>query len=72
MVTTSRNGRGKKAGLKSKGFQRGTVRGGSKDKQEGTMARKSSSVTETKNKNEALERAISQIDTAFGTGSIMR
>ncbi len=40
MVTTSRNGRGKKAGLKSKGFQRGTVRGGSKDKQEGTMARK--------------------------------
>ena len=72
MVTTSRNGRGKKAGLKSKGFQRGTVRGGSKDKQEGTMARKSTSVTETKNKNEALERAISQIDTAFGTGSIMR
>ena len=36
------------------------------------MARKSSSVTETKSKVEALERAISQIDTAFGTGSIMR
>jgi recombination protein RecA len=36
------------------------------------MARKSSSVTESKSKVDALERAISQIDTAFGTGSIMR
>jgi recombination protein RecA len=36
------------------------------------MARKSSSLTESKSKVDALERAISQIDTAFGTGSIMR
>ncbi|MDP6987808.1 MAG: recombinase RecA [Phycisphaerales bacterium] len=72
MVTAGRNGTRKKAGLKSKGFSRGRVGGGSKDKQEDTMARKSSSVTETKSKVEALERAISQIDTAFGTGSIMR
>lgn len=72
MVTATRNGVRKKAATGKSARGRGRVRGGGADNQEDTMARKSSSVTESKSKVDALERAISQIDTAFGTGSIMR
>ncbi|MDP7070210.1 MAG: recombinase RecA [Phycisphaerales bacterium] len=79
MVTS--NGTRKKATTKGTGATRGRVRVGSKGhEQEGTktaMARKAAATTEgkgaqEKGRLEALERAISQIDTAFGTGSIMR
>ena len=81
MVTTTNNGSRKKAATKGNGGTRGRVRVGSKGhEQEGTkstMPRKAASTTEGKGNQEkgrleALERAISQIDTAFGTGSIMR
>ncbi len=67
----------KKATKTAAGGGRGTVRNGSTGrlqdgKAAGTMARKPAAVTEEKARVDALDRAISQIDTAFGTGSIMR
>jgi len=78
MVSATRNGARKKAASAATTSTRGRVRTGTKaTTQEDTMARKASSTKEDKggsdrNKLEALERAISQIDTTFGSGSIMR
>lgn len=77
MVKSTSNGFRKKASVSDKGGGRGRLRGAAGGRQkEGkaadTMARKTAGATDGKGKAESLERAISQIDTAFGTGSIMR
>jgi len=79
MVKTTKNGTRKKAASAGMTSRRGTVRANSRtSEQDEKMARRASATTEkkpandSKNRLEALERAISQIDTTFGSGSIMR
>ena len=82
MATATRNGQ-RKTATKNAGDSKGdkvsraprnprATGGAAKESQEATMAKKSGTAVEDKGRQQALERAITQIDKMFGQGAIMR